>query len=178
MQHSEQFVGNDNTFVKNDTQDVVLTAEDQKNIREYNKEYNKKTTHKEEKKETTKLPLDANVLDIRAYGHNILVRPYGSNPFDNLQVTEDGLITSVKNGGRTKNKETGLMEDKEAFVLVGTVYAVGDLVEDIQVGEEVYYTKPSQTPIPFLHLGLWTIPDSRVMAVVSTTDHVSKRRKK
>ena len=51
--------------------------------------------------------------------------------------------------------------------MVGKVIEVGPETKYVREGDDVFFTKPSQTPIPFFKMGLVYLSELRVLAVVN-----------
>lgn len=100
-------------------------------------------------------------------GTNVLVRPYSTNPYAQMQFDENGVIVSNDIPHKVKNEDSGELETAEEFIIVARVKEIGPDVKNIMVGDDIYYTKPSSTPIPFLKLGMYVVSEQRVLAIVN-----------
>ena len=103
-----------------------------------------------------------NGLEIMPVFNYMIVRPYDQNPYQKIKVSSSGLIYDL--GGHKpefKNPDNGQLEEEENFIVVGKV------IEYVREGDDVFFTKPSQTPIPFFKMGLVYVSEQRVLAVVN-----------
>lgn len=110
-----------------------------------------------------------NDLEIMPVLNYLIVRPYDQNPYQKIQVSsKSGLIIDM--GGQKptfKNQDNGEVEEEENFIVVGKVIEVGPETKYVREGDDIFFTKPSQTPIPFFKMGLVYVAEPRVMAVVN-----------
>lgn len=124
------------------------------------------------KKDVDEVPesIDKNInesAEVVPLGTNIMVSPYKTNPYAKLKI-ENGVIVSNDSPHKVKNQDTGELEEAEQFIIVAKVQEIGPDVKNVIVGDDVYYTKPSATPLPFLQLGMFVVPEQRILAVVNT----------
>ncbi len=109
-----------------------------------------------------------NGLEIMPVFNYLIVRPYDQNPYQKIKVSSTGLIYDL--GGHKpefKNPDNGQFEEEENFIVVGKVIEVGPEAKYVREGDDVFFTKPSQTPIPFFKMGLVYVSEQRVLAVVN-----------
>lgn len=109
-----------------------------------------------------------NGLEILPVFNYMIVRPYDQNPYQKIKVSSSGLIYDL--GGHKpefKNPDNGQLEEEENFIVVGKVIEVGPETKYVREGDDVFFTKPSQTPIPFFKMGLVYVSEQRVLAVVN-----------
>ena len=109
-----------------------------------------------------------NGLEIMPVFNYMIVRPYDQNPYQKIKVSSSGLIYDL--GGHKpefKNPDNGQLEEEENFIVVGKVIEVGPETKYVREGDDVFFTKPSQTPIPFFKMGLVYVSEQRVLAVVN-----------
>lgn len=109
-----------------------------------------------------------NGLEIMPVFNYLIVRPYDQNPYQKIKVSSTGLIYDL--GGHKpefKNPDNGQFEEEENFITVGKVIEVGPETKYVREGDDVFFTKPSQTPIPFFKMGLVYLSEQRVLAVVN-----------
>lgn len=99
---------------------------------------------------------------------NIIVKPYKINPYSQMQFDENGMIIHNDSPHKIKNTDSGEMEEAEEFIKVARVKEVGPDVKNVVIGDDIYYTAPSATPLPFLKLGMMVVPEQRVLAIVNT----------
>ena len=109
-----------------------------------------------------------NGLEIMPVFNYMIIRPYDQNPYQKIKVSSTGLIYDL--GGHKpefKNRDNGEIEEEENFIMVGKVIEVGPETKYVREGDDVFFTKPSQTPIPFFKMGLVYLSELRVLAVVN-----------
>lgn len=118
---------------------------------------------------------DINGLEIMPMFAYALIRPFEQNPFQQIKISEGGLITDL--GGFTpqyKSNETGQIEEEEQYIKVGTVIEVGHKCEFLKPGDVVFYTVASECMVPFFKQGFVVVNENRIMAVVNC--ELTKRR--
>jgi hypothetical protein len=117
---------------------------------------------------------NCNNLEIMPIGNYVLIKPFATNPFQKIQVTESGLITDL--GGRAlsvKSNDTGEYEEEEQFIMTGNVIEVGPDCKYIKEGDAVMWAKHSQVPVPFFRQGLVVVNETRI--IVTINEGLSKR---
>jgi hypothetical protein len=117
---------------------------------------------------------NCNNIEIMPIGNYVLIKPFTTNPFQKIQVTESGLITDL--GGRAlsvKSNETGEYEEEEQFIMTGNVIEVGPDCKYIKEGDAVMWAKHSQVPVPFFRQGLVVVNETRI--IVTINEGLSKR---
>ena len=117
---------------------------------------------------------DINGLEIMPGTSYLLIKPFDTNPFQEVKV-EGGIITDL--GGMTpqyKSNETGEIEQEEQFIKVGTVIETGYECKFVKPGDVVFYTIASATMVPFFRQGFVTVAENRVMAIVN--ENLTKRK--
>ena len=110
---------------------------------------------------------DIDGLEISPMGNYALIKPFDSNPFQQVKV-EHGIITDL--GGLTptyKSHEDGQIHEEEQFIRVGTVIDTGWKCEFLKPGDVVFYTIASEAMIPFFKQGFVVVAEPRIMAVVN-----------
>lgn len=111
---------------------------------------------------------DINGLEIMPMFAYALIQPFENNPFQQIKITESGLITDL--GGMTpeyKSNETGEIEEEQQYIKVGTVIEVGHKCEFLKPGDIVFYTIASECMIPFFKQGFVVVNENRIMAAVN-----------
>lgn len=93
----------------------------------------------------------------------VLVKPYPVNPYRKIDTTASGLIVGVESDHTYKSNETGEIEQETQTVLCGRVLAVGPACQNIEVGDDVYYTTYNRIPIPFRKQGLEIVSETLIM---------------
>lgn len=84
---------------------------------------------------------------------NVLIQPYIQNPYRYIETTASGLIVGVESSKTYKSNETGEIEQNVDLIKCGKVLAVGSACKNVEVGDDVFYTTYSMTPIPFRKKG-------------------------
>lgn len=109
-----------------------------------------------------------NKSEIKPMMQRILVRPFKANPFQQIKISEGGIITDT--GDLTPesfSNDTGRWEELEREILVGAVYDVGPCCKYLKEGDVVYFSKSSMIPVPFFKQDLYTVGEQQVIAVVN-----------
>ena len=122
-----------------------------------------------------KIAEDLSGLEILPMGAYVLAKPFDKNPFQQIKV-ENGIITDL--GGMTpeyKSNETGELEEETQAIRVAEVVEVGYKCEFVKPGDIIFYTIMSEAMIPFFKLGLVTVAENRIMAVVN--EKLTERRR-
>lgn len=118
---------------------------------------------------------DINGLEIMPMGNYALIKPFEQNPFQQIKVSNSGIITDL--GGQPityKSNETGEFEEEQQFIKVGTVIETGYKCEYLKEGDIVFYTIASECMVPFFKQGFVVVAESRIMAVVN--EKLTERR--
>ena len=116
----------------------------------------------------SKISETINGLEILPMFGYVLIQPFEKNPFQQIKVTESGIITDL--GGMTpevKSNETGQLEEEKQFIRVGSVIEVGHKCEFLKPGDVVFYTIASETMVPFFRQGFVVVNENRIIAVVN-----------
>lgn len=109
----------------------------------------------------------SNQLEIMPMAGYVLVKPYTVNPYNKITVSEGGLITDGGFNPTFKNTDTGEIEESENIMRVADVLEVGPNVKYVKEGDNVYYKKFSEVPIPFFKQGLCVVHENNIMAVIN-----------
>ena len=158
-----------------DAKDIIA----ERNIKKFNEEVDS-FAEKFEKHSTNlaefadKVNKNVENIEIMPIGNYVLIKPFTTNPFQKIQVTESGLITDL--GGRAlsvKSNETGEYEEEEQFIMTGNVIEVGPDCKYIKEGDAVMWAKHSQVPVPFVRQGLVVVNETRI--IVTINEGLSKR---
>lgn len=119
---------------------------------------------------------DMNGLEIMPMFSYALIKPFETNPFQQIKISKNsGIITDL--GGLTptyKSNETGEIEEEEQYIKVGTVIEVGHKCEFLKEGDIVFYTIASECMVPFFKQGFVVVNENRIMAVVN--EKLTERR--
>ncbi len=92
-------------------------------------------------------------VDVIPVNNNVLIQPYIQNPYRYIETTASGLIVGVESSHTYKSNETGEIEQNDQVIRTGKVIAVGPDCKNVKVGDDVFYTTYSMTPIPFRKKG-------------------------
>lgn len=97
---------------------------------------------------------------------NVIIKPYEVNPYRKVDKTASGLIVGIESDKTYKSNETGEITENEQIIRVGQVVYAGPKCENVQIGDDVFYTTYSMTPIPFRKEGLVVVSESLLIARV------------
>lgn len=121
------------------------------------------------------LSKDMNGVEIMPMFGYVLIQPFEQNPFQKIEISRAGIITDLGGFAPTyKSQETGEIEEEEQYIKVGTVIEVGHKCEFLKPGDVVFYTIASECMVPFYKMGLVTVNENRIMAVVN--EKLTERR--
>ena len=167
----EHFIVNGQT-----AEDILMKEEQVKFNNSVDAYVNKFDKHREELENYAKtLSEDIGGLEIMPMFAYALIQPFEKNPFQQIKITESGLITDL--GGMTpeyKSNETGEIEEENQYIKVGTVIEVGHKCEFLKPGDMVFYTIASECMVPFFRQGFVVVNENRIMAVVN--EKLTERR--
>lgn len=164
-------------IVNGQTAEDILVKEQQAKFNNAVDSYvDKFDKHREELENYAKtLSEDIGGLEIMPMFAYALIQPFEKNPFQQIKITESGLITDL--GGMTpeyKSNETGEIEEENQYIKVGTVIEVGHKCEFLKPGDIVFYTIASECMVPFFRQGFVVVNENRIMAVVN--EKLTERR--
>lgn len=111
---------------------------------------------------------NCNNIEIMPIGNYVLIKPFNTNPFQKIRVSESGLITDL--GGKAlsvKSNDSGEYEEEEQFIMTGNVLEVGPDCKWIAEGDSVMWAKPSETPVPFFRQGLVVVNENRIIVTIN-----------
>ena len=167
----EHFIVNGQT-----AEDILMREEQVKFNNSVDAYVDKFDKHREELENYAKtLSEDIGGLEIMPMFAYALIQPFEKNPFQQIKITESGLITDL--GGMTpeyKSNETGEIEEENQYIKVGTVIEVGHKCEFLKPGDIVFYTIASECMVPFFRQGFVVVNENRIMAVVN--EKLTERR--
>ena len=109
-----------------------------------------------------------NSIEIKANGCRVLIKPFEVNPFQQIKVSDSGLI--IDTGGYTpqaKSNDTGEWEELEQAIAVGTVLDAGPDCKYLKEGDAVFYQRVAAVPVHFFKQGFHTVSETQVIAVVN-----------
>lgn len=113
-------------------------------------------------------------LDIRPINSYVLVKPYTTNPYAKINITESGLAMNT-NEHKLFNSDTGEVDEAEMWEVVGSVVEVSPNCKYVQVGDDIFYRKMQSIPVNFLGLGLEVVSENQILVVVN--DNLKERWK-
>ena len=135
-------------------------------VNEYVEKFDK---HSELLKQYTESIKDnMNSIEIKPMFSRVLVKPFEHNPFQQIKVTNTGIITDL--GGMTptyKSTDTGEWEEERQFIVTGTVIDVGPECKYLAEGDVIFYRVDTAVPVPFFKQGLVSISENQVISVVN-----------
>lgn len=153
------------------------TAEDiieERNINSFNKQvdswnerFDKHSTNISEYAENMNNNIEK--IEIMPIGNYLLVKEFVENPFQRIvRDSKSGLILDT--GGfapEYKNTDNGQIEEEEQYIKVAVVQETGPLTKFCQIGDTVFYAKPTATPVPFYKQNLKLVCENQIIAVVN-----------
>ena len=152
------------------TADDVIYDRNAKKLNEmvdaYSERFEKHSTNIEEFADN--INKNVETIEILPLGNYALIKPFEQNPFQRIVRSSSGLI--IDTGGfapEIKNTDSGEFQEEEQFIRVGVVQAVGPECKYLQEGDAVFYSKPSEVPVPFYKQGLVNVNETRILAVVN-----------
>ena len=129
------------------------------------------------KKDQESMDFDISQAEIKPMFNRVLVKPFKHNPFQ--PIVRDGRIITETNGYIPqvgKNPITGKNEELAEDVITGCVVEIGPDVKYIEVGDTIYYRKPTSITVPFFKQGFYSVAESQIIATVNVglTDRFNK----
>lgn len=118
---------------------------------------------------------EAKNLEILPTNGYVLVRIYDKNPWEQVKMTESGLIIPGYDG-TYKSHETGEDETEQLAIRFAEVLAVGPEVKYIKEGDDIIFRNHTQLPAPFLGQSLWVVGQNNI--IVTINEGLSERFKK
>lgn len=135
-------------------------------VEEYVEKFNKHSDLLKQYTESVKSNM--NTVEIKPMFSRVLVKPFEQNPFQQIKVSESGLITDL--GGMTptyKSNDTGEWEEERQFIVTGTVIDVGPECKYLAEGDVIFYRVDTAVPVPFFKQGLVSLAENQVISVVN-----------
>lgn len=120
------------------------------------------------KQYTESVKANMNTIEIKPMFSRVLIKPFEHNPFQQIKVSNSGLITDL--GGMTptyKSTDTGEWEEEKQFIVTGTVIDVGPECKYLAEGDVVFYRVDTAVPVPFFKQGLVSISENQAISVVN-----------
>lgn len=106
---------------------------------------------------------DAEVIPVN---NNVLIEPYIRNPYRYIETTSSGLIVGAESSKTYKSNETGEIVQNTEVIHAGKVISKGDACKYVNVGDDVFYTTYSMTPIPFRKKGYVMVSEGLLICKV------------
>lgn len=106
-------------------------------------------------------------LDIMPINNYVLIKPYDKNPYQKIEVSDTGIITSSPSSGKFMNPDTGEEDTADMWSRFGTVIECSPNNKMVKVGDDVMYRSMQAIPIPFLKLGLEVVAETSILVVIN-----------
>lgn len=97
---------------------------------------------------------------------NVIIKPYPVNPYRKIDTTSSGIIVGVESDKTYKSNETGEIEQNLQILHCGRVVAKGSKCENVEIGDDVYYTTYSMVPLPFRKMGYVVVGENLLVCRV------------
>lgn len=94
---------------------------------------------------------------------NVLIQPYETNPYRNIETTASGIVVGVESSKTYKSNETGEIEQNNQIIKVGKVLKAGPACKNVEIGDDVFYTTFSETKIPFRKKGFVVVGENLII---------------
>lgn len=98
--------------------------------------------------------------ELKPCNATVLIKPYEVNPYRKIDTTASGLIVGIESDKTYKSNETGEVEVAHEVIRVGRVIAKGPACQNIEIGDDVFFTTYSMTPVPFRKEGLIAVSET------------------
>lgn len=129
---------------------------------EMNKYIKEKQLNKEDK-----IIKEQNELEIVPINSYILIKPYDTNPYQKINVSESGINLNTYEDASFSNPDSGEDDEMNQFVKVGTVIESSPIARYVQKGDDVIYKNGSAVPVPFFQLGMVVVAETSILAVIN-----------
>lgn len=103
------------------------------------------------------------IVPINSY---VLVKPYETNPYNKIKVSDEGLALNTAKP-KIFNSDKGEAEDAEMWERVGTVIEVSPSCKYVKEGDDVFYRKMQSIPVNFLDLGLEVVSENQILVIIN-----------
>lgn len=110
---------------------------------------------------------DLNQCEIVPAYSNVLIKPFDSNPFQQIKKSGNLIIDT---GGYTpeyKSTDSGEWEEEKQTIGVATVIEIGPECKYVRPGDCVFYQNITSIPIPFYKQGFYSINEHSIMQIVN-----------
>ena len=103
------------------------------------------------------------IVPINSY---VLVKPYETNPYNKIKVSDEGLALNTTKP-KIFNSDKGEVEDAEMWERVGTVIEVSPSCKYVREGDDIFYRKMQSIPVNFLDLGLEVVSENQILVIIN-----------
>lgn len=103
------------------------------------------------------------IVPINSY---VLVKPYETNPYNKIKVSDEGLALNTTKP-KIFNSDKGEVEDAEMWERVGTVIEVSPSCKYVKEGDDIFYRKMQSIPVNFLDLGLEVVSENQILVIIN-----------
>lgn len=103
------------------------------------------------------------IVPINSY---VLVKPYETNPYNKIKVSDEGLALNTAKP-KIFNSDKGEIEDAEMWERVGTVIEVSPSCKYVKEGDDIFYRKMQSIPVNFLDLGLEVVSENQILVIIN-----------
>lgn len=105
-------------------------------------------------------------LEIMPINSYVLVKPYSTNPYAKIKVSDSGLALNTTEH-KIFNSDRGEEEEAEMWERVGTVIESSPTNKYVKEGDDIFYRKGQSVPVSFLGLGLEVVAENQILVVVN-----------
>ena len=119
-----------------------------------------------ELEKSKKIKENSKNLEITPTNGYLLVVVYDKNPYDQIKLTDSGLILPSYNG-KVKSQESGEEIEEDMAIKYASVIEVGPEVKYIKPGDDIIFRNHTQLPAPFLGKELWVVGQNNVIVVIN-----------
>lgn len=104
--------------------------------------------------------INTDEVDLIPCNATVIIKPYEVNPYRKIDTTASGLIIGIESDKTYKSNETGEIEMSHDVIRTGKVIAKGCACQNVEVGDDVFFTTYSMTPIPFRKMGYVAVSET------------------
>lgn len=113
-----------------------------------------------------KMKEKADSMEIVPCNQYVLVKPFAKNPFEQMEVTSNGLVIA-KPDGTFDNPDTGEQDTEDNFSVQAVVIEVGPATKYVREGDVVYYRRMCGVPIPFYKQGFEVVAENQIQVILN-----------
>lgn len=99
-------------------------------------------------------------VDLCPCNSTVIIKPYEINPYRRVDKTASGIIVGIESSKTYKSNETGEIVQNNEVIRCGKIVAMGPDCKNVNIGEDVFFTTYSMTPIPFRKEGLIAVSET------------------